>query len=250
MMRWFLAYWFTLASAINPALAALTINNLSGFNVVPVATDPGPTVDFRGCANSTANLTTYTFSSFSVGAAETGRIILVGAVVEDSADNLSPGTMSIGGVGATIASGFSSALTVRQEFGIAALSSGESITISVTWGETVTATSICVWSLYGFSSAAFADQFGGLNDSGAVITNTVDVTSGDLLAAMCLAGGTGETITWDSDFSTTSTRQDNGEFSYAYAYTYPFPTTTINLGLTCDWSGSTDAQMRSVVVSP
>lgn len=253
-MRRFLACalscWLALSSAVNPALAALSINNLSGFNAVTAAGESGPTVSFRGCATDLSNLTAYTFSGFDVGAAEAGRIILVGAVVEDSADSLTPGAMTIGGVNAAIASSASSSWTVRQEFGIAAVPSGATTDIVVTMDEAVTSMSICVWTLYGFSTAAFADQSGVTADTGAVITTTVDVTAGDLLAAMCITGGNTETITWDSDFATASTATNATEHAYAYAYTYPVASTQVNLGLTCDWSGTTDAQMRSVVVSP
>ena len=50
MLRWLTAYLFALASALNPALGALTVNQLHGFNSVPAVVASGGVIEFVGGA--------------------------------------------------------------------------------------------------------------------------------------------------------------------------------------------------------
>ena len=250
MFRWLLIYIFALASAINPALAGLTVNQLSGFNAV-TASAPPPSVVFNGCTGSSSDLATYTFSSVSVGTATSDRIILVGSTAEDSATTIAHPTFTIGGVNAVEAATTNSAYTVHTGFAIAAVPTGTTTDIVVTYDETLTSAGICSWSLYGFSSAAFTTSARGQLDTGASFNTSVTVTTGDLVAAMSTVESTSETIAADADLSTVGwTTGDVGTVAgYAYGYTFPV-TSSGTFTVTTNWSGSTDVHTHVVVVTP
>lgn len=81
LFRWLLIYVFALVSAINPALAALTITQLKGFNVA--RTSGGVvTMAFAGAAASGGTGATYTVSLTSMalgtrpGAIQTGDLLI------------------------------------------------------------------------------------------------------------------------------------------------------------------------------
>lgn len=94
--RWLLIYVFALVSAINPALAALTVTNLTGFNVAGVSGGGFVTMEWAGAAGITGTGSTLTVSLTSLtvgtrpGAVQTGDL-LIAVVWHASTTNNNPG---------------------------------------------------------------------------------------------------------------------------------------------------------------
>jgi hypothetical protein len=252
-MRWLTIYLFALASAINPALAALTVNQLSGFNAVQTEAAPPPSasVTFNGCTSDSSDLSTYTFSSVSVGDAASDRLILVGSTAEDSSNTIVHPTFTIGGVNAVEAATTNGAYTVHTGFAIAAVPTGTTADIVLTYAEVLTSAGICSWSLYGFSSAAFSASGRGTLDTGASFDINVAVTAGDLVAAMSTDTGTTETISADASLFTVGWTSSVASSSHTRAYGYAFPIpSTGSMTITTDWTGTNDVHTHVVVITP
>lgn len=95
-LRWLLIYLFALVSAINPALAALTVTNLTGFNVAGVSGGGFVTMTWAGAAGTIGNGATISVSLTSLtvgtrpGAIQTGDL-LIGVVWHAATTNTNPG---------------------------------------------------------------------------------------------------------------------------------------------------------------
>jgi hypothetical protein len=253
MLRWLTAYLFALASAINPALAALTVNQLSGFNAFTASGAPppaDPTVEFQTCKNSSSDSSTYSFTSTAIGAEASDRLVLVGTATEDGTNSITHPTVVINGVDATESSTGTATYSTQTGFAIAAVPTGTSVTISVTYSETMTSAGICVWALYGFSSATFATNtaFGATGVTGFGINK--NLTAGNIVAGMCVTKDNNDTISSEPHFTTADwTATNASEFSFAYGYTFPVATTE-TLDFICAWSSNSDVHMRIIQVAP
>lgn len=251
MLRWLTIYLFALASALNPALAALTVNQLSGFNAfatsIPAAS---PSVVFNDCYDSTANATTYTFSSVAVSTADATRIILVGVAAEDGGDTFGLSSGTIGGGAATRSHTNTIGLTNHSNFLILGLASGTTTTIELTFSEAITAATICVWSLYDFSSAAFSEYaaYAWNTNSASMDISIAGSQTGDLYAAICTAGGgPGTTLTFTG--TTTNHDANNAEFTVGAGYSFPLASSGTHTA-TCDPTGTADSSALGVLVRP
>jgi hypothetical protein len=254
MLRWLLTYIFALASALNPALAALTVNQLNGFNVyTPEAGGGGPTISFNGCSEDTANLTTYTFSSSPIGTAEAGRIVVVAIVVEDGAGGFGVTSATINGVSAERSTTYGTAsLNIAGNWIIGQVDTGTTTTIAFTNSEAITYAAICTWSLYGFSNAIFTE---GLylyaeTSNGSAMSNTIaSPVAGDLIMSFCYNAATfSPTQSWTADFTSSIPYTWYTDVSFAYGYIFPYAAESTTI--TCDWSGSSHGQLRSILIRP
>lgn len=91
-LRWLLIYLFALVSAINPALATLTVTNLNGFNIVTRSGGGVQTMTFAGGAAAAGTGATYAVNVTSlvagtrVGGVQTGDL-LIGVVWQATTTN-------------------------------------------------------------------------------------------------------------------------------------------------------------------
>lgn len=254
MLRWLTIYLFALASAVNPALAALTVNQLSGFNASAIVSGgggggDGASVVFNGCTDDEANRSSYDFDGVSVGTADASRIILVGVAAEDGGTAFGLNSSTIGGVSATRMHTSTAGLTVYSNFIIAALASGTTATISLSFSEGITSASICVWSLYDFSSASFASAqiYVWSADSGVMDISAADAEVGDLYAAICASGTSSSVLTFTG--VTTTSNAGNGETGIGVGYSFPLSSGGTHTA-SCDPSGTQDSAAAAVLVRP
>jgi hypothetical protein len=250
MFRWLTIYLFALASALNPALAALTVNQLSGFNAFSASSPAASaSVVFNDCYDDTTNATTYTFSSVAVSTADATRIILVGVAAEDGGDTFGLSSGTIGGGAATRSHTSTIGLTNHSNFLILGLASGTTTTIELTFSEAITAATICVWSLYNFSSAAFSEYaaYAWNTNSASMDISILGSQTGDLYAAICTAAGTGTTLTFTG--TTTNHDANNTEFTVRAGYSFPLASSGTHTA-TCDPTGTADSSALGVIVRP
>jgi hypothetical protein len=256
MLRWLTAYLFALASAINPALAALTVNQLSGFNAFTTPVEGGgPSVTFIGCQEDTSNATTYTLTGASIGTAETGRIVVIAIASEDSASGFGVNSVTFDGVSATRAFTYGAvALNVAGNIAMIQKDTGTTSSIAITHSESVTGIVVCKWALYGFTATGFTDSsttYDETNTSAALTVTASNAADGDFLLAWCYNNSTspGTTQTWTGDFTDGISQTLGTEISYAYQWNFPFTSGDSN-EVTCNWSGSTQNQLRVVTIRP
>lgn len=125
------------------------MNQLIGFGVSEDVLSA--TVVFTDNAVSSANLTTFTFSSRSLGAAAANRKIVVG--VGGAVDTRTVSSLTIGGVSASLV--VQAAATETAEMWQANVPSGTTGDIVVKWsGAQVGGCGIGVWAVYGAAAAA------------------------------------------------------------------------------------------------
>lgn len=251
MLRWLLAYLFALASALNPALAALTVNQLSGFNAFTTPAEGGggdASVVLTDCYHSTTDATNYTFSSADVSTADASRIILVGVSAEDTADTFGLLSGTIGGNAATRAHTSTTNFSIHANFMILGLASGTTADIGLSFSESVTSATICVWALYNFSSASFtAVTYDTDTASASMDISVAGGEIGDLFAAMCAAHGIGTTLTYTG--TTTNQYESHVEGTVRAGYTFPLSSSGTH-SATCDPDGSADSVAVGVLVRP
>jgi hypothetical protein len=150
------------------------------------APPPPPSLEFRVSAVDVADLTTYTFSTVDIGAADSTRRVIVG--VAGSAT--SPQTLSsatIGGVGATIHVNNSS---VDHSSLISALvPTGTTATIAVTFSGAQFCAGIGIYRLINETVSTPHATATDLTLSSGVLSTTINVPSNGALVAICKAFG-------------------------------------------------------------
>jgi hypothetical protein len=193
----------------------------------------GLTVTYLGITSSSSNLTTYNFTSFSLGAESSDRYIIVGlgeASAGGSPITLSSG--SINGVSATIINSYSP--DASNDYGTAfmgaAVPSGTSGTISATWSSTAARCGISVWSVTGgllSLTPTATTQLATTNPN-----TTIAISAGGFaLIAQSYAGGT-HPPTGGGDFTRDSgVNMESSQYLYGWrSAVYPSGTTaSINI---------------------
>lgn len=160
---------------------------------VPSAEGPPPANAWIGASNSTADLTTYTFSNVSLGTPHSTRYIIVG-VVTISSSNRTISSASIGGIGATISSNASG--TYRGSMIIAAVPTGATGNVVITHSGGCTSCAIGVWAAYDIGSTTAHSAVTAVS-SGGTFSISVNVKANQTIRYACLqqngVGGTGAT---------------------------------------------------------
>ena len=111
------------------------------------ATLPSARLTFLSSATNSNNLTTYTYSAVSIGTAHTNRRIVV-AIFFDAADDYPPAAMTIGGVSATLVVSEDSQIALY----IAAVPTGTTADIVVTYATAALRSAIGVWRIDGLTA--------------------------------------------------------------------------------------------------
>lgn len=149
-------------------------NLLMGAGIVPV------TVTWASSAKSTSALTTYTFSSLSIGTASSDRKIIVNVHAEANGAGtaLSVSSLTVDGISATLLVAFPTtdgSDRVAQEVWIASVPTGTTGNVVVTMAAGITRCGVGVFATTGASSTASATY-----------TSTADPLS---VSASCQSGG-------------------------------------------------------------
>jgi len=161
------------------------------FYAPAILSSGGPTASYTYNATyqDTSNLTTYTFTSSSVGTAAADRLVVVLIHARGGSDQ-AINNVTIGGGGATLHLNASSGF---NNFGMAsyALTTGTTATISVNFVGSRSRCQIGVYSLYGLGSSTPSDTVSGSTAS----SISIDVVDGGILLAGCSVSSTVATKT-------------------------------------------------------
>lgn len=176
-----------------------------------------PHVVFQGCANDDTDLTTYQYLTQPLGAELENRTIIMVIGGRDGAGAFGIASGDIGGVGFTI-DRQDATQTVGAASAIvhAAVPTGTTGTVNVTWTEAVLGSSICIFAAYNLNSATPTDTAWDEDGSGDTTVLETDVQSYGIIVGGAHVNDTGTpTMTWTG---LTERADDNaGEVGYSAA---------------------------------
>ena len=165
---------------------------MSLFPIVAPMEDSGVAeVSLTANAIDATSATVYTFSTQALGVAAADRIIVVGAFSTNVARTIS--TITVGGVSATLTVAQSNGGGEQSELWQAAVPTGTTGDIVVTWSGGVVGMGIGVWRIVSAASAAH-DTGGDANSNPA--TDTLDIPASGVAIGFVGAASTGGTVTW------------------------------------------------------
>jgi hypothetical protein len=145
-------------------------------------------------ANSTTSLA-YSFSSLNFGTASADRHILVG-IAGQAGSAAAVSAVTLGGVSASQVFSVSSS-TVTVAFWMAAVPTGTSGTVAVTWAAQRARCAVIVWAITGLLSTAAVATGSEVNSGTGALNDNVDINAGGVCFAMAYDAGTGgRTWTW------------------------------------------------------
>lgn len=188
--------------------------------MIPIAITKSPAqLSFIAATVDAADLTTYTFSGQSFGAAAADRYIIVGYTASFSSGGpFSVSSATIGGVSAAVYSEVQNAAVVVG-FLIAAVPTGTSGTIAITFSSGMLRSGIGVWRVTSFVSAVPTATASDIVASANALDASLTIpTDGFGLGVVYTGLGTAGTYTWTNlteqyDQSIESTRQQSGAHS-------------------------------------
>lgn len=212
----------------------LRANNLVGFGV---GLRPA-TVTYTDSSASNTDLTTYTFSSLSIGEASTSRHVIVAVLASNSAATVSTvSTLTVGGVSASLAKR-ATATNGIAEIWIAAVPTGATGNVVVTFNAGNNRASVGVWAAYNLLSATATDSDESNADPGVI---SIDVQAGGILVAGVYSSTGTVSYTWTNITERfdivveTSRRASGASLDFAAAQT--------GLSITADASAATSQTM-------
>ena len=209
----------------------LRANNLVGFGV---GLRPA-TVTYTDSSASDTDLTTYTFSSLSIGEASTSRHVIVAVLASNAAATVS--TLTVGGVSASLAKR-ATATNGIAEIWIVAVPTGATGNVVVTFNAGSNRASVGVWAAYNLLSATATDSDESNADPGVI---SIDVQAGGILVAGVYSASGTVSYTWTNiterfDIVVETTRRASGaSLDFAAAQT--------GLSITADASAATSQTM-------
>lgn len=156
-------------SAINQVLSSYS----SGVNASIINTDSP--------VDATPGLSTYTFTSASIGTASTGRVIIVGVGGSNvTVAAITITSVTIGGVSATEISDNRSGQSYCGLYSLQ-VDTGTTADIVVTWSGVMSACGIGVWAAYNLLSSTPTDT--GTDSASDPLNTTIDVSAGGVVVA-------------------------------------------------------------------
>jgi hypothetical protein len=174
-------------------------------NLIYISSGAAPAeIAFLQSASSTANATTYTFSSQNLGTADAGRYIAVGVGGRGFA---SISSVTVGGVSATIVSQLENGSSSNVAgIAIAAVPTGTTGDIVVTWNEAGLRMGISVYRITNLTSPTISDVSTSTANDPSV---TLDIPVNGIGMGMALAQTSSGTASWtgmteDADFNVES----------------------------------------------
>lgn len=201
-------------------------NQLIGFG----AFDIEASVFFTANAKNDNALTTYTFSTQSIGAAQAGRRIIVAAGCPANGVDRTISSVTIGGDAATaigtIASGAGGGAFAQAQLFVLQVDTGTTADIVVTWSGAADRCSVGVWAAYDLQSSTPTAT---LTSTANPQTGTINVSAGGILIAAAFDFNgvpTAATFTWagpteryDAQFVATNLFYSGASDAYAAAQT-------------------------------
>jgi hypothetical protein len=223
----------------------LNLTQLVGFAAgEPVAAAAAASAIFTANAGNSTTSLGYSFSSLNLGTASADRHIVVGIAGQaGSAGAVSAVTIA----GITAAQVFSvSSSTVTVAFWIAAVPTGTSGTVAVTWAAQRARCAVVVWAITGLLSTTAVDTGSEVNSGTAALNDNVDIDAGGVCLAMAYDAGTGSrTWTWSGISEVLDTTFASGR-SYTGA-SANFASAQSGFAVQTTPSGSTTANVIGIV---
>jgi hypothetical protein len=204
--------------------------------MIPVLTRPAPRVTFVAATSDTANATTYTFTSASIGTASADRLVVVVATGH-SASNRTFSSGTIGGNAATVVLSSASAQPIA---GIMALlvTSGTTATIAITFSAGISRAAIHVYTITGLGSLTAYHSAGNTTGSGTSLSATPNIPGGGVLIAGAANGGSGSAFSWAGASVDSNVAPETALMSAASASNLPAET---GRTVTASFTGGADA---------
>lgn len=225
-LRSILAGLFALWVCLAPVPAMLVVNELNGFNAAGAGVVD---ITFTDSAGDATNLTTYTLSSLSFGTEAADRQIVVGVFGRTNSRTVS--SMTIGGVAATQVVAGNNASNGPNDIWMAAVPTGTTGTVSVTFSGAMIRAAVAVWRMTGANPTAVSTG----SDVGTDPSATINVPVNGGAVGFCNSAAT-TSNTWvglTEDLDTTVEGH-----SYSAAHTN-LPAGNASLLVQCDWINNT-----------
>jgi hypothetical protein len=222
----------------------LLVTQLVGFGAGAADAAAAASAVFTSNAASATTSLSYSFSSQNFGAASTDRHILIGTAGQ-AGSAAAVNTVTIGGISASQVFAASSS-TVTVAFWIAAVPTGTSGTVAISWAAQRARCAAVTWALTGLLSTTAVDTGSAINSGSSALSDTVNVSAGGVCLAMAYDGGTGSrTWTWSGLTESVDTTFASGR-SYTGALGN-FAAEQSGLTVQATPSGSTTANVLSIV---
>ncbi len=222
----------------------LMMTQLVGFGAAsPDAAAAASAVFTANAANNTTSLA-YSFSSQNFGTASAGRHILIGTAGQ-AGSAAAVSAVTLGGVSASQVFSVSSS-TVTVAFWIAAVPTGTSGTVAITWAAQRARCAVVVWALTGLLSTTAIDTGSEINSGTGALNDNVDVNAEGVCLAMAYDAGTGSrNWSWSGLSEVVDTTFASGR-SYTGA-SANFASGQSGLAVQATPSGSTTANVIGIV---
>ena len=185
---------------------------------------------------STTNTDAYSFATQAIGAADAARYVVVVATSRGANATISSAT--IGGVSASVVAEITST-QLNCAIIIAAVPTGTTATIAITWSASQSNCDISVYRLVGLASATAFDT--DTDTSSATASLSIDCEAGGcVIAGSAFSNPSNDTQTWsgiteDTDLYVNDTLTTDHNHSAA---SQVFLTAQTGLSVTCAWGGS------------
>lgn len=189
-MKRFLASLFALVLLVQQASAGFLINSYWFGGAVL------PSLVRNGCTVSSADLTTYTFTSHNVGTASATRTTVVLIFAEDSGSSFNVTGVTIGGDAATERTDRGGTQGTNAAIYTMLNTAGTAENIVVTHSEAVLSTVICVLGFYDLTSQTPVAATNAGNNAGTTMSVNVNTNANGLAAGMCADDGSVTGFAW------------------------------------------------------
>lgn len=208
---------------------------LPGIHSIAGVAQSGLRVGASGISESTSALTTYNFASCNIDQVADDRYVIVAIRTGDGGSNIfgvsSITVNGVSGVEATDYNGANASWYASTAMYIAKVSSGTSVTISVTHTEAVTGCTIAWLVVYGLTSTTAYAATSNSTGSASSVNMSVNTTSPGILCGIHyhLSNGVAQT-SWDEITTVLYDQDDNGgtgRIIFGYALNPPTGTPTV-----------------------
>jgi hypothetical protein len=166
-----------------------------------------PTLAYIGNVGDANNLSTYTFTSASIGTASLNRLVVVAVGNQSSSGGVTLNSVTIGGINATKARSDASAnsgVTSTTEIWYAIVPTGTTATIVCTYSATCVRCCIVIWALYNLQSPTPFATGGVSGNNGTTNTASINIPVKGIAIAFSrhdsVTTGTYTNITENADF--------------------------------------------------
>lgn len=152
-----------------------------------------PSITYNGSASNDTNITTYTFTSVSIGTAATNRIVMVAVTSSSGTPARTITSATIAGVSATVLD-VNTSFTNRTAFIYANIPTGTTATIVVTFSGAMTRCAVGSYSLYNLKSTNYIDS--GTGSFSGTASATVSVPADGIVIAGIVQISNSNPFTW------------------------------------------------------